>query len=97
MSNIWCQVKEYISRVAIAFSILLNTIFGGRSNQTLSATQYERRKQGLWNLCDTIDKIFYWESEHCKNAWIKWKIIHSAIKHYDQIGEFLGFDEKKFK
>lgn len=90
-------MSDYFRRVAISFSILLNTLFGGRSNQTISATQYERKRQGLWNLCDVIDRIFYKEDDHCKQAWIKWKIIHSSINHYDQLGKFLGFDEKKFK
>jgi len=78
---------SYINRVCISFSILLNTIFGGKSNQTLSATQYERKRNGLWNICWLIDRIFFWDDRHCENAWVKWKIIHHAINHYECIGE----------
>jgi hypothetical protein len=78
---------SYINRVCVSFSILLNTIFGGKSNQTLSATQYERKRKGLWNVCWLIDKLFFWDPDHCENAWVKWKIIHGAINHYECIGE----------
>ena len=76
----------YLSRVFIALSIFLNAICGGKTNQTLSATQYERKRRGLWNLCYIVDSIFFWEDDHCQEAWIKWKIIHHAINRYEKIG-----------
>ena len=50
-------ITKYIGRVAIATSIFFNTLFGGLNNQTVSARNYERRKQGLSNLCWIIDSI----------------------------------------
>ena len=84
MLNIWLK---YLSRIAISFSILLNAICGGKTNQTLSATQYDRQRRGLWNLCWIIDGFFFWQDDHCRDAWIKWKIIHNAINRYDTLGE----------
>ena len=78
---------RYIRRVTTAKSILLNVILGGRSNQTFSATQYQRKKDGKLNAVYIIDKIFFWEIDHCLDAWVKWKIIHTSIRHYEQLGE----------
>ena len=79
---------RYLGRVTIAFSIFLNSLFGGRNNQTLSAQQYERQRQGKWNLCWIIDKLFAFEGTgHCLEAWIKWQIIHRAMDDYKNIAE----------
>ena len=81
-------MSRYIQRVTTAGSILINVIFGGRSNQTFSATQYQRKKDGKANIVWLIDKFFWWEADHCLGAWVKWKIIHTAIRHYDKLGEY---------
>lgn len=80
-------MSTYVNRVAISFSILLNSILGGKHNQTLSATQYNRKREGKFNICWLIDKIFFLEKDHCQESWIKWIIIHEAINKYDEIGK----------
>lgn len=77
---------KYISRVSIQFSCLLNALLGGSLNQTLSAQQWQRRYDGKIHLCALIDAIFWWERNHCFEAWIKWRIIHEAINHYERVG-----------
>jgi len=90
-------MHRYIQRVTTASSILINVIFGGRSNQTFSATQYQRRKDGKANVVWFIDKFFWWETDHCLGAWVKWKIIHTAIRHYDQLGDhFFDIQVKQY-
>ena len=75
--------RAYFSRLGIATSIFFNTLFGGQNNQTVSARNYERRKQGLYNICWFVDGFF--GEGHCKKAWAKWTVINNAISHYDEI------------
>jgi hypothetical protein len=91
------DVLIYLSRVFIAFSIFLNALLGGKNNQTLSATQWERKRKNIINIVWIIDKVFWWEDSHCNNAWIKWQIINNAINRYDGIaaGYYSGTKKKK--
>jgi len=79
-------MKAYFKRLMIALSIFLNVLFGGKSNQTVSATQHERRRNGKWHLCWLIDAIFM-DEDHCMESWVKWKIIHIAINKNSNIYE----------
>jgi hypothetical protein len=90
---------KYFSRVFIAFSILLNAIVGGKNNQTLSAGQWQRKRAGLVNFVWLIDGIFWWEENHCEDAWIKWQIINNAIDNYDGVADhyYSGVKKKKKK
>lgn len=72
-------MKKYVNRVCIQVSILLNVLFGGKLNQTISATQHQRKRDGKANIASLIDSFFFWEVEHCMEAWLKWKMIHMAI------------------
>ena len=84
--------RAYFSRLGIATSIFFNTLFGGQNNQTVSARNYERRKQGLSDICWFIDGFF--GEGHCKRAWAKWTVINNAISHYDEINEQLELGDK---
>ena len=90
---------KYLSRVFIAFSILMNTLVGGKNNQTLSAGQWQRKRKNKWNFVRLIDTIFWWEKDHCEDAWIKWQLINHAINQYDGIAEhyYSGIKKKKKK
>jgi hypothetical protein len=92
-------MEKYISRVFIAFSILLNAIVGGKNNQTLSAGQWQRKRAMKMNFVRVIDTLFWWEPNHCEDAWIKWQIINHAIDQYDGIAEhyYSGIKKKKKK
>jgi hypothetical protein len=65
-------MKDYFIRIGIAISVLLNVIFGGYSNQTLSARNYDFKKRGRPHIVPVIDKLFFWDHEHCKICWIYW-------------------------
>ncbi|NDB27925.1 hypothetical protein EB151_00030 [archaeon] len=79
---------RYLSRVFVAFSIFLNSLVGGKNNQTLSALQYERKRKGKFNICFLIDFIWLWEGkDHCLEAWIKWQIINNAMSEYEKLAE----------
>lgn len=76
----------YLSRVLLAISILINTLLGGSTNQSFSARNWHWKKQGYPNLVWLIDKIFFWEVDHCFESYIKWYIINKSINHYQSIG-----------
>lgn len=78
-------MKKYLNRVLIQLSILLNVMLGGKLNQTISATQWQRKRDGKWHLVWLIDYVFYKDIEHCMEAWIKWQIIHTAINNSTKI------------
>ena len=90
-------MPKYLNRVCITFSIMINVLFGGSMNQTLSATQYQRKRDGKVNLVWIIDTIFFLEAGHCQNAWIKWQIIFRAIYRYDIVGEVLKEKDENTK
>lgn len=72
-SNLWkLKVSDYLRRIIIASSILLNVLLGGHSNQTLSARQYELKRKKKLHLVWLIDRIFWWDIEHCMMSWVYW-------------------------
>ena len=86
-------MKKYIGRVCIALSILTNTVFGGKNNQTVSARQWYRKMESQWNFCWLINFLFA-DSRHCEKSWIKWEIINSSIKHYDGMTKVVDIPKK---
>lgn len=66
------RIGKYIQRVGIALSVLLNVILGGYSNQTFSARNYGWKREGLPNLVWLIDILFWFDPDHCMNAWLYW-------------------------
>lgn len=75
-------MSTYLSRICISFSILLNTLIGGKNNQTLSAGQWYRKRNNKANLVALIDLLFWYEKDPCEEAWIKWQIINISINNY---------------
>lgn len=72
------KVYKYIERVGIALSVLLNVLLGGYSNQTFSARNYGWKREGKPNLVWLIDTIFWFDPNHCLDAWTYW-IIRKEI------------------
>jgi hypothetical protein len=66
------KIKKYFQRIFIAFSILLNVILGGYSNQSFSARNYQRKREGKFNLVLLIDSIFWFDPHHCLHSWSYW-------------------------
>lgn len=82
---------KYLNRIFIAFSIFLNTVLGGSNNQTFSARNWQRKRDGKLHLVWLIDFVFR-NKMHCCESWIKWSIIHNSIKNYN---EHMGFNKKR--
>ena len=89
------SIVQYINKVCISFSIMLNVILGGSLNQTLSATQWDRKRNNKLNIVWLIDSFFFWQKNHCLEAWIKWNIIQQAIGRYHDIGQIFYEKNKK--
>jgi hypothetical protein len=74
---------KYLERVGIAFSIFLNVILGGYSNQTFSARNYAWKKEGRPNLVWLIDSIFWFDPDHCLDSWAYWYTRKNLEALYD--------------
>jgi hypothetical protein len=85
-------MTKYINRIVIAFSILINALLGGKNNQTFSARNWQLKRNNKPNLVWLIDRVFFWEKDHCQESWIKWTIINSAITRYNDV---MGFPREK--
>lgn len=81
------KIGKWFGRVSISFSIFVNTLFGGKNNQTVSARQYFRLTQNKWNFCFLINGLFWWEEDHCRNSYEKWEVINNAMKYYQEYKE----------
>lgn len=70
-------MKDYVWRVGVSISVLLNVILGGSPDQSFSARNYEWKRQGRFNLVWLIDLVFrsaLREDSHCLESWSYWKI-----------------------
>jgi hypothetical protein len=81
------KTLQYLERVGIALSVLINVILGGPSNQTFSARNYSRKKQNRFHLVWLIDFLIFWDKDHCLHSWLYWytgKNIRKYGKKYLQ-------------
>lgn len=76
MTRFLSEAWEYIRRVLVALSILLNAVACGRSNQTFSARNYEWWLQGDFNMVPYID--FLLGKDHCYKDWFVYCKIEEA-------------------
>lgn len=65
-------IGQYLKRVLIGLSVLLNVILGGDNNQTFSARNYEWKRRRLPNAVYLIDLLL--GKEHCLSCWVYWKV-----------------------
>lgn len=69
---------DYLYRVGTQLSILTNVIFGGKSNQTFSARNFEWFLAGNPNLVYEIDLIL--GQGHCMDKWDTWLRIEKVLE-----------------
>lgn len=75
---------RYCKRVFIAFSILVNTLLGGKNNQTFSARNWQLKRDNKPNLVYIIDMVFFLKRNHCQDSWFKWTVINNSITKYNE-------------
>ena len=57
-------------QIAVAFDQLLNTLFAGFADETLSSRAHRLSvERGRHWPKRIIDLLFFWQSEHCKTAY----------------------------
>lgn len=57
---------KYIIQNLIAIDQLINTIFGGYADETLSAKAHRCQDKWNWNLLRRIaNGLFFWQEDHC--------------------------------
>ena len=78
-------MRKYFLRVGIALSILFNVITGGSSNQTFSARNWQWKKEGRRNLVSVIDRLFWFEENHCLECWVHWKVRTMFSQEYIEL------------
>lgn len=60
----------YLRKIAIAFDQLLNTLFGGWPDETLSSRAYRLYADGVTPLPRlVINTIIFWQKDHCYSAY----------------------------
>ncbi len=60
---------SYGKRLFIACDQLLNVVFGGWPDETLSSRAYRLACSGTVLPMKLINAVFFWESEHCKASY----------------------------
>lgn len=79
---------KYIDRVAVAISVLLNVLLLGNSNQTFSARNWQRKRDGKYHLCGLIDKLFWYQPDHCLTSWIYWRVRKDVMHIHETENTF---------
>lgn len=81
-------MRRYFKNLLIAIDQLINAIFGGYCDETISAMAYRNYIHGRWwgvVLKNTIDFIFWpIEKEHCLQAYITEKRRGQLPEEYRQ-------------
>lgn len=63
-------MSNYFFQVSLAFDQLLNTLFGGWADESLSSRSwrlYIERNRPIPKMI--INTIFFWQENHCKEAY----------------------------
>ena len=63
-------MPKRLEQMAIAFDQLINTLFGGWADETISsrAHRMQGKSRKFAKLRKLIDGLFFWQEEHCLNA-----------------------------
>jgi len=79
MKRVFPKIKQYFRAIStelrcvlFSVSILMNVIFGGKPQQTLSARSYDRKRNNKFNFSWVFDLIFN-DDAHSMTNWIFWK------------------------
>lgn len=72
-------MRKQIWEVARAFSVLLNTLTGGESRETLCGRCYRLRKVSVPAalLVAFFNTLFFWEGNHCRRSNVADQLINS--------------------
>lgn len=78
---------RYALNFAIAVDQLANAMLAGDADETLSARAHRMRekKQRYWGwTADAIDRLFFWQPDHCLQAYESELLRRQLPSHYAQ-------------
>lgn len=58
-----------VKQILIALDQLINTLFGGWADETLSSRAYRQSIKGNDRPRAIIDALFFWQPQHCRGAY----------------------------
>lgn len=56
-------------QVLVALDQLVNTFFGGMADETISSRLHRRRLRGSAFGAKLVNRLFFWQDDHCKEAY----------------------------
>ena len=64
-------MSRRLDQIPIAIDQLINTIFGGWADETISSRAWRMRgkNRGWESLRKVIDSLFFWQERHCQSAY----------------------------
>ena len=64
-------MPKRLEQIPIALDQLVNTIFGGWADETISSRAWRKRGdgRGCALLCRVLDALFFWQVAHCRSAY----------------------------
>lgn len=63
--------RKWGKQVMIAFDQLANAVAAGWADETISARAYRQRAKPRWKRAMRfIDAMFFWQRDHCRNAYL---------------------------
>lgn len=76
----------YACRILIALDQLINAICGGMPDESISAKCYRKRNDStFWKILYIIlDDIFFWQEDHCHDAYDSEVYSKQLPKEYQQ-------------
>ena len=86
------SVGVVMLQTLIALDQLINAIFGGWADETISARAYRRQaKKTRWYVTmHVIDAVFFWQTRHCMQSYVAEQTRrHLPPEYRDDIEEAL--------
>ena len=77
-------MTTYVMKVLIAVDQLANAVIGGHPDETLSAAAHRRHLEGNSGWRNFINRIFFWQEDHCKDAYESEKSRRQLPKEYSK-------------
>jgi hypothetical protein len=77
-------MPPYITQLLISIDQLFNAIFGGWSDETLSARTWRmREKSYAWKtMFRFINALFFWQNNHCRGAYMSEQVRNQLPPEY---------------
>lgn len=77
-------MTTYVMKVLIAVDQLANAVIGGHADETLSAAAHRRHLVGKSGWRNFINALFFWQGDHCQEAYMSELNRKQLPKEYRQ-------------